>query len=139
MLVPVRLGRRRLVLVRLRHPRRHRLGRRVWLERLGGAAQLSGDAPAARRSLPALLIVCAMARDVVRRSGAVPVVSTIALALGAAALGAVAIGALAIGRLAIGRVTIKKARFESLEVDELTVRRLHVLEQQAPKSQQGGG
>jgi hypothetical protein len=31
---------------------------------------------------------------------------------------------------------IKKARFESLEVDELTVRRLHVLEQQAPKSQE---
>jgi hypothetical protein len=54
--------------------------------------------------------------------------SLLAFALGAAAVGAMAIGALAIGRLAIGRLEIGKARFKSLEVDELTVRKLHVTE-----------
>ena len=72
-----------------------------------------------------------MARDVTRRSKAVPATSLLALALGAAAFGAVAIGALAIGRLAVGRMVIKKARFGTLEVDELTVRRLRVLEHDA--------
>ena len=72
-----------------------------------------------------------MARDVTRRSNAVPAASLLALALGVAAFGAVAIGALAIGRLAVGRMVIKKARFGALEVDELTVRKLRVFEDDA--------
>jgi hypothetical protein len=42
--------------------------------------------------------------------------------------------ALAIGRVAVGRMTIRKARFGALEVDELTVRRLHIVEHDGPKS-----
>jgi hypothetical protein len=61
-------------------------------------------------------------------SKAVPHVSLLTLALGAAAFGAVAIGAVAIGRLALGRLTIKKAHFQKLEVDELSIRRLHVID-----------
>jgi hypothetical protein len=72
-----------------------------------------------------------MSREIVRRAEAVPAVSMITLALGAAAFGAIAVGAIAIGALAIGRVEVKKARFRTLEVDELTVRRLRVLEPQA--------
>jgi hypothetical protein len=52
--------------------------------------------------------------------------SLAAFAAGVIALGAVAVGAVAIGRLAIGGLAIKRARFGTLEVDELTVRRLHV-------------
>jgi hypothetical protein len=54
--------------------------------------------------------------------------SMVAVAAGVIALGAIAIGAVAIGRLAIGGLAIKRARFGALEVDELTVRRLHVVE-----------
>ena len=75
-----------------------------------------------------------MANEVSGRPRAAPASSLLALALGAAALGAVAIGAVAIGRLAVGRLVIRKARFGTLEVDELTVRRLRVLERDAPKA-----
>ena len=73
-----------------------------------------------------------MAREVTGQSKSTPAASLLALALGAAAFGAVAIGALAIGRLAVGRLVIKKAHFGTLEVDELTVRRLRVVEHEAP-------
>ncbi len=75
-----------------------------------------------------------MAREVTGRSKAIPAARLLALALGAAAFGAVAIGALAIGRLAVGRLVIKKARFSALEVDQLTVRTLHIVEHDGPKS-----
>jgi hypothetical protein len=74
-----------------------------------------------------------MQREIMVRPNAVPAVSLLGLALGAAAFGAIAIGAVAIGRLAIGGLVIKKARFRALEVDELTVRRLHIAEHEQPK------
>jgi hypothetical protein len=74
-----------------------------------------------------------MANEISGRPRAAPAARLLALALGAAAAGAVAIGAVAIGRLAVGRLAVKKARFGTLEVDELTVRRLRVLERDAPK------
>ncbi len=75
-----------------------------------------------------------MANEVSGRPRAASASRLLTLALGAAAAGAVAIGAVAIGRLAVGRLVVKKARFGTLEVDELTVRRLRVLERDAPRA-----
>ena len=75
-----------------------------------------------------------MANEISGRPRAAPASSLLALVLGAAALGAVAIGAVAIGRLAVGRLVVRKARFAALEVDELTVRRLRILETDAPEA-----
>jgi hypothetical protein len=58
-----------------------------------------------------------------------PAVATGALALGALALGALAIGALAIYRLRIDRADAREVHFGKVEIDDLTVRRLHVVEE----------
>ena len=57
LLVSLRLGGRRLVLVRLRHPRRHRLGWRLWLAWLGAAKKKPRAARGSRVSLPALRLM----------------------------------------------------------------------------------
>jgi hypothetical protein len=55
-----------------------------------------------------------------------------AQAIGSIGVAALALGALAIGALAIGRLAIGRARIRRLEIDELVVRRLRVIDGEAP-------
>jgi hypothetical protein len=60
-----------------------------------------------------------------------PAVASGALALGALALGALAIGALAIYRLRIDRADAREIHLGKVAIDDLTVRRLHVIEDES--------